>query len=76
MGHEGPGSILSVLKARGWSNSLVAGHRPSPRGIGFFAVAVDLTEEGMDHVDEIVELVFQVFICGTNSVVGAQKDRL
>ncbi|CAG9861187.1 unnamed protein product [Phyllotreta striolata] len=59
MGHEGPGSILSVLKARGWSNSLVAGHRPSPRGIGFFAVAVDLTEEGMDHVDEIVELVFQ-----------------
>lgn len=59
MGHEGPGSILSVLKARGWSNSLVAGNKPAPRGIGFFAVAVDLTEEGINHVDEIVELVFQ-----------------
>lgn len=60
MGHEGPGSILSVLKARGWSNSLVAGSRPSPRGFGFFGVAVDLTEEGMNHTDEIVQLVFQV----------------
>ncbi|XP_028137935.1 insulin-degrading enzyme isoform X1 [Diabrotica virgifera virgifera] len=59
MGHEGPGSILSVLKARGWSNNLVAGSKPAPRGIGFFAVAVDLTEEGMDHIDEIIELVFQ-----------------
>ncbi|KAL3284944.1 hypothetical protein HHI36_019075 [Cryptolaemus montrouzieri] len=59
MGHEGPGSILSALKARGWSSSLVAGLRPSPRGFGFFTVAVDLTEEGMDHTDEIVKLIFQ-----------------
>lgn len=60
MGHEGPGSILSVLKSRSWSNSLVAGSRPSPRGFGFFGVAVDLTEEGLDHINEIVELIFQV----------------
>ncbi|CAG9815290.1 unnamed protein product [Phaedon cochleariae] len=59
MGHEGPGSILSVLKARGWSNSLVAGSKPSPRGFGFFGIAVDLTEEGINHVDDIVKLVFQ-----------------
>ncbi|XP_019877386.1 insulin-degrading enzyme isoform X4 [Aethina tumida] len=59
MGHEGPGSILSILKARGWSNNLVAGNRPAPRGIGFFGIAVDLTEEGIDHVDDIVKLVFQ-----------------
>ncbi|KAG5874566.1 hypothetical protein JTB14_019568 [Gonioctena quinquepunctata] len=61
IGHEGPGSILSVLKARGWSSSLVAGSKPSPRGFGFFGVAVDLTEEGMNHMDDIVELVFQYF---------------
>lgn len=62
MGHEGPGSILSALKSRGWSNSLVAGARPTPRGFGFFTVAVDLTEEGMKHTDEIIKLVFQVII--------------
>lgn len=60
MGHEGPGSILSTLKSRGWSNSLVAGARPTPRGFSFFTIAVDLTEEGMDHTDEIIQLVFQV----------------
>ncbi|XP_045464651.1 insulin-degrading enzyme [Harmonia axyridis] len=59
MGHEGPGSILSALKSRGWSNSLVAGARPTPRGFGFFTIAVDLTEEGMNHTDEIIKLVFQ-----------------
>lgn len=60
MGHEGPGSILSVLKARGWSSNLVAGNKSAPRGFGFFGVAVDLTEEGMKHVDDIVLLIFQV----------------
>ncbi|CAH0553954.1 unnamed protein product [Brassicogethes aeneus] len=59
MGHEGPGSILSVLKSRGWSNNLVAGNRPAPRGLGFFGIAVDLTEEGINHVDDIVKLIFQ-----------------
>ncbi|KAH0808873.1 hypothetical protein GEV33_013918 [Tenebrio molitor] len=59
MGHEGPGSILSTLKARGWSNNLVAGSRPAPRGMGFFGVTVDLTEEGIKHIDDIVELIFQ-----------------
>lgn len=59
LGHEGPGSILSVLKNLGWSSSLVAGSRPSPRGFGFFAVVVDLTEEGMEHVNDIIALIFQ-----------------
>lgn len=60
VGHEGPGSLLSALKARGWSNSLVAGSRPAARGIGFFGISLDLTEEGMFHINDIVKLVFQV----------------
>ncbi|XP_060526171.1 insulin-degrading enzyme [Cylas formicarius] len=59
IGHEGPGSILSALKARGWSNQLVGGVRTSSRGFSFFGISVDLTEEGMNHVDDIVKLVFQ-----------------
>lgn len=62
IGHEGPGSLLSALKLRGWSNHLVAGNRPAARGMGFFGISVDLTEVGINHVDDIIELVFQVSI--------------
>lgn len=37
----------------------MAGHRPAPRGMGFFGISVDLTEEGIKHVDDIITLVFQ-----------------
>jgi insulysin len=59
-GHEGPGSLLSVLRTKGWCNSLVGGARTGARGFGFFGINVDLTEEGIEHVDDIVKLVFQV----------------
>nr|XP_022903817.1 insulin-degrading enzyme [Onthophagus taurus] len=59
IGHEGPGSLLSALKERGWSNSLVAGNKPAPRGMGFFGISVDLTEEGIKHIDDIITLIFQ-----------------
>ncbi|KAI4457948.1 nardilysin [Holotrichia oblita] len=59
IGHEGPGSLLTALKERGWCNSLVAGNRPAPRGFGFFGISVDLTEEGIKHIDDIVKLIFQ-----------------
>lgn len=60
MGHEGQGSLLSALKERGWCNTLVAGARSPARGFAFFNVTVDLTIEGLDHVDEIITLLFQV----------------
>ncbi|XP_046427439.1 insulin-degrading enzyme isoform X1 [Neodiprion fabricii] len=59
LGHEGEGSLLSALKAKGWSNSLVSGQRQAARGFGFFGTYVDLTEEGIKHIDDIVTLTFQ-----------------
>lgn len=59
IGHEGPGSLLSELKHRGWVNTLVGGQRSGSKGFGFFVVNVDLTEEGLAHVDDIIMLVFQ-----------------
>ncbi|CAK1587423.1 unnamed protein product [Parnassius mnemosyne] len=59
LGHEGAGSLLAELKRRGWCNSLVGGTRIGARGFGFFGVQVDLTEDGLEHVDDIVNLVFQ-----------------
>ncbi|XP_065170967.1 insulin-degrading enzyme isoform X2 [Atheta coriaria] len=59
VGHEGPGSILSALKEKGWSNKLYAGYKEPHRGTGFFGVSVDLTEEGLKHTDEIILMIFQ-----------------
>lgn len=59
IGHEGVGSILSELKAKGWCNNLVGGYSTIGRGFGFFEVMVDLTQDGFDHVDDIVKIVFQ-----------------
>ncbi|CAH1739015.1 unnamed protein product [Aphis gossypii] len=58
-GHEGPTSILTVLKKRGWSSKLSAGNKFEARGIELFDVDVDLTEKGVDHVDDIIKLIFQ-----------------
>ncbi|XP_045108140.1 insulin-degrading enzyme-like isoform X1 [Portunus trituberculatus] len=59
IGHEGPGSLLSYLKGRGWVNSLVGGQKSGAKGFAFFVVNVDLTEEGIEHVEDIVTAVFQ-----------------
>lgn len=58
VGHEGPGSLLSALKAKGWSNTLHAGEDEGAEGFQFFMLGADLTEEGLKHTDEIVQMVF------------------
>ena len=50
---------MSELKARSWVNSLVAGKKDGCKGFAFFFVSCELTEEGLDHTDEIVSLIFQ-----------------
>jgi insulysin len=44
LGYEGPGSLLSELKRRGWVSSLSAGARNVASGFGFFNIDVDLSE--------------------------------
>jgi insulysin len=58
IGHEGQGSLLSLYKQLGWVNSLTTfGQRTAP-GIAFFGIKMDLTESGINHVDEIIGKVF------------------
>ena len=59
--HEGPGTILSALKDKGWCDVLMAGNQIGGKGFGFFHIIADLTEEGIDKVDEIITLIFQVY---------------
>ncbi|KAL1917702.1 uncharacterized protein VTP21DRAFT_3536 [Calcarisporiella thermophila] len=58
IGHEGKGSILSLLKKKGWANFLSAGSNHSA-GFEFFKIWVDLTENGLKHYEEVIEIVFQ-----------------
>ncbi|XP_070209984.1 insulin-degrading enzyme-like [Littorina saxatilis] len=59
LGHEGPGSLLSELKARGWVNTLCGGQKNGAKGFAFFTVNVDLTEEGQEHVEDIITLTYE-----------------
>ncbi|KAF1942302.1 LuxS/MPP-like metallohydrolase [Clathrospora elynae] len=59
LGHEGPGSILAHIKAKGWANGLGAGGSTLCPGSGLFTVNIKLTEEGLKHYKEVAKLVFQ-----------------
>ncbi|GAA5990267.1 hypothetical protein JCM5350_000445 [Sporobolomyces pararoseus] len=58
IGHEGKGSILSLLKERGWANGMSAGAGNGANGFEFFKINVDLTKEGLDNYEEIAQIVF------------------
>ncbi|XP_039282845.1 insulin-degrading enzyme isoform X2 [Nilaparvata lugens] len=59
IGHEGSGSLLSALKAAGWCSNLSCGVRTPANGFAFFSISVDLTEDGIEHVDDIIKYTFQ-----------------
>ncbi|POR34837.1 Putative zinc protease, partial [Tolypocladium paradoxum] len=60
IGHEGPGSIMSYIKSKGWANSLSAGAYPvCPGTPGIFDVSIRLTEEGLKNYPQIAKIFFQ-----------------
>lgn len=59
IGHEGPGSILAYIKAKGWANGLSAGAMPICPGSAFFTISIKLTEDGLRDYEEVVKVVFQ-----------------
>jgi insulysin len=46
VGHEGPGSLHSYLKNKGWITALSSGPQNLARGFAMFRVTVQLTKEG------------------------------
>ena len=58
LGHEGEGSWFAQLRARGWAESLSAGLGIAQRDGATFMVNVELTPQGREHLDEIVEMGF------------------
>jgi hypothetical protein len=47
VGHEGSGSLLSALKARGWASELSAGVSEQSSVVWLFEVTITLTEAGL-----------------------------
>ncbi len=58
VGHEGKGSLLSLLKARGWAESLSAGAGLEYQDGATFNVTIGLTESGLENQPAIVEALF------------------
>ncbi|MDH3714541.1 MAG: insulinase family protein [Gammaproteobacteria bacterium] len=59
LGHEGKGSLFSLLKSKGWADKLSAGPRMNHLGGATFNVSIYLTEAGLEHIDDIGSHVFQ-----------------
>lgn len=59
IGHEGEGSILSHLKKKGWCDRLSAGSTGDANGFDFFKISIDLTKEGLQNHENVVEAVFK-----------------
>ncbi len=58
LGHEGQGSLLSLLKAQGWAETLSAGGNESGAENSAFYIVIGLTEAGLQSYEKVKALVF------------------
>ncbi|KAI9477913.1 MAG: Metalloenzyme, LuxS/M16 peptidase-like protein [Benjaminiella poitrasii] len=58
IGHEGRGSVLSLLKKNGWVNYLQVGTIHGGIGFEFMRISVDLTEQGLTHYQDVILAIF------------------
>ncbi|KAI8276716.1 putative zinc protease [Colletotrichum sp. SAR11_240] len=60
IGHEGPGSIMALIKEKGWADKLTAGaYLVCPGTPSNFKCDISLTEEGLKNYKQIVQIFFQ-----------------
>lgn len=58
LGHEGKGSLLSLLKRLGWAESVYAAAVLKSRNDAVFDISIQLTPQGVKARNQIVSLVF------------------
>ena len=59
LGDEGQGSLFALLKSRGWANALSAGPGIVANNAMTFDIDIDLTDDGKQHIDDIVTEAFR-----------------
>ena len=60
VGHEGEGSLLSLLKRQGWAEGLSAGIYSNNDDYAIFQITVQLSEAGVKQRTQIRQLIFHV----------------
>ncbi|WP_070963541.1 insulinase family protein [Vibrio sonorensis] len=58
LGYEGENSLMLALKEKDWITSLSAGGGASGSNYREFTVSCNLTPEGIEHTDDIVQAIF------------------
>ncbi|KAG5176774.1 Metalloenzyme, LuxS/M16 peptidase-like protein [Tribonema minus] len=58
LGHEAEGSLHQALTTRGWARSISAGMQVDVSDFGLLRLSIGLTEEGLEHIDDVVEMVY------------------
>ena len=58
LGHEGKHSVYSYLKSKQWIEGLVAGQGFSYDGVTVFSLSIRLTEKGLKHRADILQVIF------------------
>ncbi|WP_085298033.1 insulinase family protein [Cognaticolwellia mytili] len=58
IGHEGPGSILSLLKSKQWALALTAGSGINGSNFKDFNINISLSELGEKNINAIISIVF------------------
>lgn len=59
LGYEGRGSLLSLLKEKGWATSLSASPSLSLPQAAQFTISIGLTPQGFDQYQEVTRLLFE-----------------
>ncbi|CAK5265298.1 unnamed protein product [Mycena citricolor] len=59
VGHEGPGSIHSYLKQKGWITALSTSPQDMARGISMFKITAYLTQEGFENHESVSLAIFK-----------------
>lgn len=59
IGHEGPGSLLQLLKKKGFANELSAGSMHICNGGEQFTIDIDLNPLGVEKYEEVIKLTFE-----------------
>ncbi|XP_061467685.1 nardilysin-like [Rhineura floridana] len=63
VGHEGKGSVLSLLRKKFWALALYGGNGETGfeqnSTYSIFSISVTLTDEGFEHFYEVIHLIFQ-----------------
>jgi insulysin len=59
LGYEGKGSLLSLFKDKGWVETLSAGLSVDTLSNAALSVSMELTQEGLQHVNDIPSYLFR-----------------